>query len=110
MTVVLAGETREVRLSEAPRSAPRISASQYHDVYQRALRDPIAFWGEAAQAIDWYEKPAKVFDPSAGVYGRWYVGAVCNTCFNAVDRHVLRGRGAQAAVIYDSPVTGRRAR
>jgi propionyl-CoA synthetase len=93
-------------LSEAPRSAPRIGVSRYHEVYRRALADPIAFWGEAAEAIDWYEKPAKVFDPSAGVYGRWYVGAVCNTCFNALDRHVLRGRGTQAAVIYDSPVTG----
>jgi propionyl-CoA synthetase len=97
---------REVRLSEAPRPAPRTGVSRYHGVYQRALRDPIGFWGEAADVIDWYEKPAKVFDPTAGVYGRWYVGAVCNTCFNAVDRHVLRGRGEQAAVIYDSPVTG----
>ena len=93
-------------MSEAPLSVPGVGVSRYHDVYQRALRDPIAFWREAAEAIDWYEKPAQVFDPSAGVYGRWYVGAVCNTCFNAVDRHVLRGRGDQAAVIYDSPVTG----
>ena len=50
--------------------------------------------------------PTRVFDPTAGVYGRWFVGAVCNTCFNAVDRHVLRGRGDQTAIIYDSPVTG----
>jgi propionyl-CoA synthetase len=99
---------REARLSEAPRAAPRIGVSRYHDVYQRALSDPVGFWGEAAAAIDWYEKPAKVFEPSAGVYGRWFVGAVCNTCFNAVDRHVLRGRGNQAAVIYDSPVTGQK--
>src|SRR5215472_3707655 len=41
-----------------------------------------------------------------GIYGRWFVGASCNTCFNAVDRHVARGRGAQSAIIYDSPVTG----
>lgn len=27
-------------------------------------------------------------------------------CYNAVDRHVGNGRGDQAAVIYDSPVTG----
>jgi propionyl-CoA synthetase len=106
VAIDVTGEPREVRLSEAPRSAPRIGASRYHEVYQRALRDPIAFWGEAAEAIDWIERPAKVFDPTAGVYGRWYVGAVCNTCFNALDRHVLRGRGGQAAVIYDSPVTG----
>ena len=29
-----------------------------------------------------------------------------NTCYNAVDRHVERGRGKQRALIYDSPVTG----
>jgi propionyl-CoA synthetase len=28
-----------------------------------------------------------------------------NTCWNAVDRHVLAGRGAQPAIIHDSPVT-----
>ncbi len=33
-------------------------------------------------------RPTKVFDKDAGVYGRWFVGAVCNTCYNAVDRHV----------------------
>jgi len=29
-----------------------------------------------------------------------------NTCYNALDRHVLQGRGEQVALIYDSPVTG----
>jgi propionyl-CoA synthetase len=40
-----------------------------------------------------------------GVYGRWFVGAECNTCYNAVDRHVAAGRANKAAIIYDSPVT-----
>src|SRR6185437_601110 len=79
---------------------------RYHEVYARSLADPEGFWGEAAQAIDWYEPAKKVFDPAAGVYGRWFTGAVCNTCYNAIDRHVERGRAAQAAIIYDSPVTG----
>ena len=35
--------------------------------------------------------------------------AFCNTCYNALDRHVARGRGEQAALIYDSPVTGTQA-
>jgi len=80
--------------------------SRYHEIYARCRRDPMGFWAEAATDIDWYEPATKVFDPSAGVYGRWFVGATCNTCFNAVDRHVARGRGAQTAIIYDSPVTG----
>jgi len=78
----------------------------YDAAFRRSLDDPAGFWAEAAEAIDWYEKATKVFDPAAGVYGRWFVGASCNTCFNALDRHVARGRGAQAAIIYDSPVTG----
>ena len=78
--------------------------SRYHEVYARSQRDPQGFWGEAAQAIDWIEQPKQVFDPSAGVYGRWFVGGVCNTCWNAVDRHVQAGRGAQAAIIYNSPL------
>ena len=68
--------------------------SRYHDVYARAMRDPEGFWAEAAQAIDWYEPATKVFDKHAGVYGRWFTGASCNTCYNAIDRHVERGRGS----------------
>ncbi len=79
--------------------------SRYHDVYARWLRDPQGFWGEAAADIDWIEPAKAVFDAKAGVYGRWFPGAVCNTCYNALDRHVLRGRGSQPALIYDSPVT-----
>ncbi len=81
-------------------------ASRYHEVYGRWQRDPEGFWAEAAQAIDRYERPTRVFDASAGVYGRWFAGGVCNTCWNAVDRHVLGGHADQPAIIYDSPVTG----
>jgi len=79
--------------------------SRYPEVYARSMRDPEGFWREAAQAIDWYEPAKKIFDKDAGVYGRWFTGAVCNTCYNAIDRHVERGRGSQPAIIYDSPVT-----
>jgi propionyl-CoA synthetase len=78
--------------------------SRYHEVYDRWQRDPEGFWGEAAQDIDWIEPPRQVFDPNAGVYGRWFTDGVCNTCWNAVDRHVMAGRGEQAAIIYDSPL------
>jgi propionyl-CoA synthetase len=80
--------------------------SRYFDAYARWQRDPEGFWAEAAQAIDWIEPAKKVFDPDAGPYGHWFVGAVCNTCWNALDRHVRAGRGEQAALIYDSPLAG----
>src|SRR6478735_3738151 len=82
--------------------------SRYPEIYARWQRDPTGFWGEAAEAIDWIEKPKTVFDPKAGVYGRWFPDGVCNTCWNAVDRHVLMGRAAQPAIVYDSPLAGTR--
>ena len=81
-------------------------SSRYHEIYARWQHDPLGFWGEAAADIDWLEKPKKVFDATAGIYGRWFVGGVCNTCFNTVDRHVNAGRGEQTAIIYDSPLAG----
>ncbi|MFN2382690.1 MAG: acetyl-coenzyme A synthetase N-terminal domain-containing protein, partial [Gemmatimonadota bacterium] len=74
--------------------------SCYPEVYARWKRDPLGFWGEAAAAIDWIEPARTVFDPGAGIYGRWFPGAVCNTCYNALDRHVAGGRAGQAALIY----------
>lgn len=81
------------------------TTSSYRDVYAGWKADPEGFWGEAAQAIDWYTPPEHVFDAKAGIFGRWFVGATCNVCHNALDRHVAT-RGDQAAMIYDSPMTG----
>src|SRR6516165_3252980 len=81
-------------------------ASRYREVYAAWQRDPLGFWAEAAREIDWIEPPRQIFDARAGVYGRWFTDAVCNTCWNAVDRHVRAGRGSQAAIIYDSPLAG----
>ncbi len=82
--------------------------SRYFEVYDRWKRDPEGFWAEAAREIDWIEQPKKIFDPSQGVYGHWFTGGVTNTAYNCLDRHVERGRGAQPAMIYDSPVTGQK--
>src|SRR5580692_6952563 len=80
--------------------------SRYAEAFHRSLTDPEGFWGEAAQAIDWYQAPTQVLDASNPPFYRWFAGGVLNTCYNALDRHVRDGRGDQAALIYDSPVTG----
>lgn len=82
------------------------STSNYAEVYESWNDDPQAFWARAAQGVDWIKPFERAFDPSAGVYGRWFAGGVCNTAYNCLDRHVARGRKGQAALIYDSPVTG----
>jgi propionyl-CoA synthetase len=75
-------------------------------VHARSLAEPEAFWGEAAAGIDWIEPWRRVLDDRAKPIYRWFSGGVLNTCHNALDRHVAAGRGDQAALIYDSPVTG----
>ncbi|MCW2306154.1 propionyl-CoA synthetase [Rhodobium gokarnense] len=84
-------------------------ASRYNEVYEGWKNDPDGFWGNAAEEIDWFTPYDKVFDADSGAYGRWFPGATCNTCYNCLDRHVERGRPGQAALIYDSPITGRKA-
>ena len=79
---------------------------RYAEVFHRSLADPEGFWGEAARDIDWDRAPTTVLDASNPPFYRWFPDGVLNTCFNAVDRHVRDGRGEQAALIYDSPVTG----
>ena len=82
----------------------------YHAVYADWTSNPDGFWRTAAEAIDWFEKPEEIFDETAGVYGRWFPDAVTNACYNCIDRHVIAGRGDQAALIYDSPMTGNKSR
>jgi len=78
----------------------------YDDLYARSLSDPEAFWAEAAEDIHWERRWDRVLDDSRAPFYRWFPGAVTNTCYNALDRHVEGGRGDQLALIYDSPITG----
>ena len=81
----------------------------YKEVYDGWQADPDGFWMEAAQAIDWDVAPSKaLFDKGDGLF-EWFADGKVNTCWNAVDRHVDQGRGDRAAIIYDSPITGRKA-
>ena len=92
---------------ETPRAASgsETMVSRYGEIYAQWRADPPGFWAKAAEGIDWIRPPKTIFDPEAGVYGRWFPDATLNACFNAVDRHVEAGRGEQAAIYYDSPVT-----
>jgi propionyl-CoA synthetase len=78
----------------------------YEEAYRRSLEDPQGFWGDASRLIDWNRQPNRILDHSNPPFTRWFVGGELNTCYNALDRHVERGREDRLALIYDSPVTG----
>ena len=77
----------------------------YQDTYHQSIKQPKQFWSKVAQQIDWIKSWDQVLDDSKKPFYRWFKGGTLNTCYNALDRHVENGRGEQAALIYDSPVT-----
>ena len=77
----------------------------YAVTHARSLSDPNGFWAEAAEGIHWFKKPEFILDDRNPQRPRWFTGGETNACFNGLDRHVDAGRGDQAAMIYDSPVT-----
>ncbi|MBO0827891.1 MAG: propionyl-CoA synthetase [Streptosporangiales bacterium] len=79
---------------------------RYADEYTRSLGDPDGFWLDAARAIDWTTPPTRALDDGNPPFYRWFPDGELNTCHNALDRHVDGGRAEQAALRYDSPVTG----
>jgi len=81
----------------------------YAETWERSIKDPNGFWGEAARAIDWYREPSVVLDDSNAPLYQWFTDGLLNTCYNAIDRHVNAGRADQLALIYDSPVTDTKA-
>ncbi|MBO1756094.1 acetate--CoA ligase [Allobranchiibius sp. CTAmp26] len=82
-----------------------MSSGAYEAAYEASMRDPEAFWADAARGIDWINFPKTVLDDSHAPLYRWFPDGRMNTCFNALDRHVIAGRADQPAVIWDSPVT-----
>ncbi len=82
----------------------------YSETYAQWKSDPEGFWMDAARAIDWVKPPSKaLFDEKAPIY-EWFSDGLVNGCWNAVDRHVEAGHGDRIAIIWDSPVTGEKAR
>jgi acyl-coenzyme A synthetase/AMP-(fatty) acid ligase len=84
-----------------------MSIPGYQSVYQRSIREPEEFWAEQAEQLDWFVSPSKALSKEGPVY-RWFKGGKLNTSYLALDKHVKEGRGGQIAVVYDSPVSGKK--
>ncbi len=78
----------------------------YDEVHRRSVEDPEAFWGEQARRLHWFRQWDRVLDDSRAPFTRWFPGGRTNLCYNAVDRHVLAGRGDRPAIIWESPESG----
>ncbi len=82
--------------------------SSYAEEYARSIADREGFWADQARAIDWFTPPERILDEQHAPIYRWFRGGRLNTCYNALDRHVIRGRADSDALIFHSAITGRR--
>jgi propionyl-CoA synthetase len=78
----------------------------YRNIYRQSIDQAETFWAEAADRLSWDKPWERVLDDSDAPYYEWFAGGEMNTCYNALDRHCEQGRADQAALVYDSPVTG----
>lgn len=78
----------------------------YADAYMRSLNQPEDFWSEIGSTMIHWDKPFKrVMDNTNPPFTKWFVDGYLNACYNAVDRHILAGKGDKVALIHDSPLT-----
>jgi acetyl-CoA synthetase len=70
------------------------------EIYERARRDPDAFWAEVAEELDWFQKWDTVMDWNSP-WVEWFVGGKLNVSYNCVDRHLSSWRRTKAAIIWE---------
>jgi acetyl-CoA synthetase len=76
-------------------------------VYERAARDPEAFWVEFARELEWIRPWDSVLHWKAP-YARWFEGGQINASANCLDRHVRTARRNKAAIIWEGEPGDRR--
>ena len=81
--------------------------TNYQSAYAQSMADPSEFWGNAAKLVKWDKTPKVILDDSNPPLYRWFSDGMLNTCYNALDRHVIDGRADQPAVIHESAITGK---
>ena len=79
---------------------------KYKEIYDSSINNKEEFWKDVSNDIFWYKKPTKILNSKNPPFYKWYEDGITNTCYNALDYHVDKGRGKKTAIIYDSPITG----
>ena len=81
-------------------------STAFKEIYQNSIRNPEEFWQKVSDDIFWYKKPKQILNKDNPPFYKWFCDGTTNTCYNALDFHIDKGRGDKTAIIYDSPITG----
>ncbi len=77
----------------------------YQEYYAESINDPEHFWQRQADQLAWFTPPLHILSTDSNGIQRWFADGKLNLAYLAVDFHVEQGRGDQAAIFYDSPVS-----
>ena len=84
--------------------------NSYNKIYQESIQNPEEFWKNVSDDVFWFKKPTKILNKSTPPFYKWFEDGVTNTCYNAIDTHIDQGKGDKIALIYDSPITTKKAK
>ena len=85
-------------------------SDKFNKIYQESIQNPEKFWQNVSEDIFWFKKPTKILNKSKPPFYKWFEDGVTNTCYNAIDTHIDQGKGDKIALIYDSPITNKKAK
>ena len=83
---------------------------KFKEIYDNSIKNPNKFWEDVSKDIFWYKKPSKILNQSNPPFYKWFEDGTTNTCYNALDIHIQNGLGDKTALIYDSPITGKKSK
>ncbi len=82
----------------------------FKEIYDSSIKNPEEFWKNISEDVFWFKKPNKILNNSKPPFYKWFEDGVTNSCYNALDHHIEQGKGNKVALIYDSPITGNKAK
>jgi acetyl-CoA synthetase len=85
----------------------RIDKNTYETLYRESIEHPDAFWGKAAQRLQWFKQPTTIKNVSYNLDDfriKWFEDGELNASVNCLDRQLAQ-RGDKVALLFepDSP-------
>ena len=71
------------------------------DLYDQAAKDRLGFWADKARELHWHKPFTKTLDYSNPPFAKWFEDGEINVCYNALDRHVVAGKGDKVALYFE---------
>ncbi|TAN62361.1 acetyl-CoA synthetase, partial [bacterium] len=82
-------EKRIFKPSKKFQQGARISSmKEYLSMYEKSIKRPEEFWGDAACELAWFKKWSKVLDETDAPFYKWFADGKTNITFNCLDRHL----------------------